>query len=56
MLQGKGHCELQGHAADFFTQVLTRYVLTLVHRACMLLVSARCTVIILTCVVRIQPL
>ena len=54
--QGRGHCELQGHAADFFTQFLTRYGLALVHTACMLLVSARCTVIHLTCVMRLQPL
>ena len=55
MLQGKGHRELQGHAADLFTQSLTRYGLTSVHRACMLM-ELTCTVILLTCVMRLQPL
>ena len=55
MLQGKGHRELQGHAADLFTQALTRYGLTSVHRACMLM-ELTCTVITLTCVMRLQPL
>ena len=55
MLQGKGHRELQGHAADLFTQSLTRYGLTSVHRACMLM-ELTCTVITLTCVMRLQPL
>ena len=56
MHKGRGYCELQGHAADLFTHFLTRYGLTLVHRACMLRITIRCTVIILICVMRIEPL
>ena len=56
VLQGRWHYELQGHAAGLFTQFLTRYGLTSVHRACMLLVSTRCTVILITDEMRLQPL
>ena len=50
---------MQGHAADLFTRFLTRYVLTLVHGGCMLLVLGSYTVrpaIAITALIRVMRL